>query len=147
MKNDNVQMKAARFVLNAIVMNKDYANLKDLSRDWLPDATHIEIYDYLKIKSELGEKVTAGSLYGNIDETNELNEVINNYEEINGLGLEEKYYGDCLIKLANAYLSEQIAELTKEFEDETEKHKKTELLARLSELQKKLRSQNLADKY
>ena len=147
LKNDNVQMKAARFVLNAIVMNKDYANLKDLSRDWLPDATHIEIYDYLKIKSELGEKVTAGSLYGNIDETNELNEVINNYEEINGLGLEEKYYGDCLIKLANAYLSEQIAELTKEFEDETEKHKKTELLARLSELQKKLRSQNLADKY
>lgn len=147
LKADSVQLKAARFVLNAIVMNKAYAHLGDLSRDWLPDVTHIEIYDYLKIKNELGEKVTAGSLYGNIAETDELNEVINNYEEINGLGLEEKYYGDCLIKLANAYLTEQIANLTKEFEDETEKNKKTELLAGLSEMQRKLRSQNLADKY
>lgn len=147
LKADKVQMKAARFALNAIITNKKYAKLSDLKRDWLPDATQIEIYDYVKMKSELGEKVAAGMLYGNVSETPELDAVINNYEEISGLGLEEKYYVDCLIKLADSYYGEEIERLTKEFEDETDSGKKTELLKRISQIQTKLRSQNLEDKY
>ena len=75
-----------------------------------------------------------------------MNSVINNYEKLSDETVEEKFYIDCALKLANGYLSEKIAELTKTYEDETDMAKKSNLILQLVTLQKKLRASDIEDK-
>ena len=139
-------MKAARFVLNAMLKNKEYADISLLDREWFKSEIHKEIFDFVKSRKDNGEAVTIGLLFDHVEESDEMNSVINNYENLSDESVEERFYADCALKLANAYLTERIAQLTKTYEDETDMAKKSNLIQQIVALQRKLRASDIEDK-
>lgn len=142
----DVELKAARFILNALLNGKRYADVNLLDREWFVCDVHREIFDFIKSRADKGEDIKISLLFDHIEESDEMNSVINNYEKLSDETVEEKFYIDCALKLANGYLSEKIAELTKTYEDETDMAKKSNLILQLVTLQKKLRASDIEDK-
>lgn len=142
----DVDLKAARFVLNAMLKNKEYADISLLDREWFKSEIHKEIFDFVKSRKDNGEAITIGLLFDHVEESDEMNSVINNYENLSDESVEERFYADCVLKLANAYLTERIAQLTKTYEDETDMAKKSNLIQQIVALQRKLRASDIEDK-
>ena len=59
---------------------------------------------------------------------------------------EQNYYQDCVIVLANDFISKQLEGLNKKYNAATEYADKKAIIAEMAQLQQKLKSKNLNDK-
>lgn len=143
------EMKAARYVLNRLLLNASVADVEKLQREWFTDALHAEIFDFVT-RYEKG-KVNTSSIFEALSDN--ANEERNNIlaAEIpfkdNEAAAAKRYYDDCALVLANAYLSLNVNILKKQYNSLTDQKQKRDCLTRMSEVQQKLKSDSITDKF
>lgn len=145
----NIENKGANYfaemsIIHCLIKNKPYANALDFEKEWFKSDSHKEIFEEILKLKESGNNITAGILLLKFDST-ELKEAINFGEELDEAAL-QKYFFDSGMKIADTYLNEVIEECGKLFDSEKDAAEKMNILMRLSNAQKKLKSKNLTDK-
>jgi DNA primase len=135
-------VKAGRFVLNKILTGADFADYKQINKDWLVDTTHQSIFG--DVVDTLG-KVKIATLFDKYDH-GELGNIVGDDVVFEHATSEQNYYHDCIMVLANNYISKQLEGLTKQYNAATEYADKKAIIATMAQLQQKLKSKNLNDK-
>lgn len=127
-KQDNLQSKAIKYLLWAIINNKDYAH-KDFRLDKLPiNDFHKSIFSYARSNKDIKK------IYLEFDESvhNELGEILVFGEQYSQDPIVQKqYYDGYYAQLLLEVLEQDIAQLSKEYEVETEEKNKRAILDEL----------------
>lgn len=139
-------IKAEQCVLHYLLFNSEFAKIDELQREWFSNEIHIEIFDFISKKKANNENINAGMLYGIIQESDEMNAVVNLELKLEDEKLEEKYYNDSAIMIANLYLTKIINETSARYEEESEASAKKSLIVSLTSAQQKLKLTTIAGK-
>lgn len=136
-------MKASRFVLNKILTKASYANAELVKKEWLPHPLHQEIFDRF-VSS--GGTLQISSLFDEENDNEELGKIVG--DKVAAMeGPDDKiYFADCLVSLANDYLSARLEKLKNEYATLSSPEDKKRNIEEIATLQKKLKSKNVEDK-
>lgn len=138
-------LRASRFVVNRILDNANYVVYGNIVRDWLAHPTHKIIVDWAS-KQPVGE-VKVSKLFDEIGYDNsELNKILGINLNFARQSLEADYYEDCLISLANSYISGRLEYLKGQYENSSSQDEKRALMQEIASLQKSLKSKLIKDK-
>lgn len=138
-------VRAARFVLNRIMENAEYADIDALREEWFALPKHCEIARFAKGQPK-GE-FNVGKMFVYVENDDEVNRILNiDCALFEGEG-EKNYYDACLKILADDYLSRSINELKEKYASQSDPNERKATLTAISGLTKKLKSKNLNDKY
>lgn len=137
-------LRAGRFIVNRIMNNAKYIDLALIKKEWLPHAVHQSIFEYAQTLPQ-GE-FNVGRMYDNIEDDEEINRVLNVNMHFANAAKESEYYLDCLIALANEYISGRLEFLKNEYNSLSDAAKKRDFVAEITLLQKKLKSKSIQDK-
>lgn len=140
---DSKNVKASRFVLNKILNRAPYANVDLVKKEWLQHPLHQEIFDRFV---ESGGTLQISTLFDDDKEQNEISKIVG--DKVAAIeGTDEKaYFADCLLALANDYLSARLEKLKTEYTTLTSDEDKRNNISEIATLQKKLKSKNIEDK-
>lgn len=135
-------VKAGRFVLNKILTHADYADHTIVNKEWFTNTTHQSIFgDVIDTHGQ----VRVATLFDKYDHT-ELGNIVGDDVVFEQTSNEQNYYHDCVIVLANNYISKQLEGLTKKYNAATEYADKKAIITEMASMQQKLKSKNLKDK-
>ena len=136
-----VSLEAARFVLNKMASGADFAKPDDvISRDVFGDnEVHKLVYDYVKEKTDAGEKPQAHMLYS-LSQDEEVANVLNSVKEFHDETKLIKYYGDSVRLLNLNYVNFRIKTLSQSFDVAVDSAERRKIMEELSVCQKLLRS-------
>lgn len=138
-------LRAVRFVLNKLVNNSGFVSYLGLSEDWFAMPVHKSIFN--AVAKQKGEfKLSQFIDEATEEEAKELNVVLDSSFEFSNEAMEQSYYYDCLLSLANEYLSGKLEILKKEYAELSDPEEKRRTVAEISSLQQKLKSKNVKDK-
>jgi len=118
---------------------------KILFADFLKKASdvHRSVYEYALTVPKGGFNV--GQMYSYIDDA-EINAVLDINLGFASKAKEEEYYVDCVLTLANEYLTARLAELKSRYNSLSDTEEKKATVNEIAALQKKLKSRSLSDK-
>ena len=136
-------MRASRFVISRIMDNAAYADLSALNKDWFASDVHRAVYEYALSVPKGGFNV--GQMYNYIDDA-EINAVLDINLGFASKAKEEEYYVDCVLTLANEYLSARLAELKAAYNSLSDAEEKKATVNEIAALQKKLKSKSVGEK-
>jgi DNA primase len=138
---------AERCVLNFLLKGYHFADIEKIRREWFSTPEHAEIFDFILNGKKEGKIVNIGMLFNAIRENEYMERVINFNPKIVEMPLLEKYYFDCALTIANGYLLKVKDTLAKKFEEASDAAQKKDLLAALSEVQKKIAQKSPEEKH
>lgn len=134
------EKKAARFVLAACLLNKEYALDCDPTELKFDEEEHRKIAEYIAEGRKEG-KVRASGLFDLMDADGELSEVLNlDYGENLEGEQAERFFADSVNTLKRKKLKEEIDRLTGTYNQEQLLEKRQEIILQINELTKKLRN-------
>ena len=137
-------VKAGRFILNKILTKAPCGDSELVKKEWFVLDLHKSIFkDFLSSNGE----VIIGSLFDKYQDE-ELGKIVGDeveFKEEQEAG-EVAYFNDCVKILANEYISNQLANLTKKYNSATDTAEKREIITQMALLQQKLKSRNIKDK-
>lgn len=135
-------VKASRFILNKILTKDPCANAELLKKEWFTTELHRSIFeDFVSANGE----VKVGSLFDKYQDA-ELNKIIGDEVEFGDTPNEKAYFIDCVMVLANEYITKELAGLTKKYNGATALADKKEILSQMATMQQKLKSRKVEDK-
>ena len=136
-----VSLEAARFVLNKMASGADFAKPDDvISRDVFGDnEVHKLVYDYVKEKTEAGEKPQAHMLYS-LSQDEEVANVLNSVKEFHDETKLIKYYRDSVKLLNLNYVNYRIKTLSQSFDACPDASERRRIFTDLSVYQNMLKS-------
>ena len=136
-----VSLEAARFVLNKMASGEEYAKPMDVvSRDVFGDnEVHKLVYDYVKEKTEAGEKPQAHMLYS-LSQDEEVANVLNSVKEFHDETKLIKYYRDSVKLLNLNYVNYRIKTLSQSFDACPDASERRRIFTDLSVYQNMLKS-------
>jgi DNA primase len=163
-------VRATRFVLNRLLENAEYAEVIQLKPDWLLYDVHKAVLAFVGASGK--GKVVAGNLFeyliqnglyktdasnedttdgndGKIEDTDvngEINKIFDIKLNFDNKMREAEYYFDCLNTIANEYISGRLEFFKQKFNNLTDSEEKRNCIVEIGELNKKLKSRNIADK-
>ncbi len=135
-------VKAGRFILNKILTHGDFVNLDELKKEWFTHPLHQDIFEDVTVSNNT---LKAGSLFDKYQDE-ELNKIIGDDVVFEHASTEKNYYTDCILVLANDYVSKQLEGLTKKYNAATDSTEKRRILGEMASFQQKLKSKNVKDK-
>ena len=135
-------VKAGRFVLNKILSGASYAKVDGLRKEWFAVPLHQSIFADVV---DSGGKVLVATLFDKYQD-GELGNIVGDNVVFEYGSSEQNYYQDCVIVLANDFISKQLEGLNKKYNAATEYADKKAIIAEMAQLQQKLKSKNLNDK-
>ncbi|MBQ3494116.1 MAG: toprim domain-containing protein, partial [Clostridia bacterium] len=143
--SEDACQKAFKFIMASLLYKKPYANLEfDLSK-YLINSSFSKLYEILRKAYLENKQVIISNLYDIFDMENEPNilSIINyNFEDIENL---ELYYNECVWKIRETYLKNNIQKLTEDFKKAESNEIRKEIALKLNNEQKKLKTKSLED--
>ena len=141
-KPEDKTVKAGRFVLNKILTKAPCAVTESIKPECFMIDLHRALFEeYISTNGE----VKIGSLFDKYQDP-ELNKIVGDEVEFKEDKIANTYFSDCVLILANEYITRELAQLTKEYNSATESDKKREIISRMASLQQKLKSRKVEDK-
>lgn len=135
-------VKAGRFILNKILTHASFSDIGFLKKEWFTHPLHQSIFGDV-VESAGGLKVAA--LFDKYTD-DELNKIIGDDVVFEVPATEQIYYNDCILVLANDYISKQLDGLTKRYNASSTPADKKAIITQMASLQQKLKSKNVKDK-
>ena len=135
-------VKAGRFILNKILTHASFSDIGFLKKEWFTHPLHQSIFGDV-VESAGGLKVA--TLFDKYTD-DELNKIIGDDVVFEVPATEQIYYNDCILVLANDYISKQLDGLTKRYNAATTPADKKAIITQMASLQQKLKSKNVKDK-
>ncbi len=139
-ENADREKKAARFVLAACLLNREYAQTCDPTELQFDDEEHRKIAAYIEEGRKEG-RVRPSGLFDLMDADGELAEVLNlDYGDNLDGEKAERFFADSVNTLRRKKLLEEQSRLNAAYNQETSREKRLEIAARIGELIKKLKN-------
>ena len=139
-ENADREKKAARFVLAACLLNREYAQTCDPTELQFDDGEHRKIAAYIEEGRKEG-RVRPSGLFDLMDADGELAEVLNlDYGDNLDGEKAERFFADSVNTLRRKKLLEEQNRLNAAYNQETSREKRLEIAARIGELIKKLKN-------
>lgn len=135
-------VKAGRFILNKILTHASFGDIGFLKKEWFTHPLHQSIFGDV-VESAGGLKVA--TLFDKYTD-DELNKIIGDDVVFEVPATEQIYYNDCILVLANDYISKQLDGLTKRYNASSTPADKKAIITQMASLQQKLKSKNVKDK-
>lgn len=135
-------VKAGRFILNKILTHASFSDIGFLKKEWFTHPLHQSIFGDV-VESAGGLKVA--TLFDKYTD-DELNKIIGDDVVFEVPATEQIYYNDCILVLANDYISKQLDGLTKRYNASSTPADKKAIVTQMASLQQKLKSKNVKDK-
>ena len=135
-------VKAGRFILNKILTHASFSDIGFLKKEWFTHPLHQSIFGDV-VESAGGLKVA--TLFDKYTD-DELNKIIGDDVVFEVPATEQIYYNDCILVLANDYISKQLDGLTKRYNASSTPADKKAIITQMASLQQKLKSKNVKDK-
>ena len=135
-------VKAGRFILNKILTHASFSDIGFLKKEWFTHPLHQSIFGDV-VESAGGLKVA--TLFDKYADE-ELNKIIGDDVVFEVPATEQIYYNDCVLVLANDYISKQLDGLTKRYNASSTPADKKAIITQMASLQQKLKSKNVKDK-
>ena len=135
-------VKAGRFILNKILTHASFSDIGFLKKEWFTHPLHQSIFGDV-VESAGGLKVA--TLFDKYTD-DELNKIIGDDVVFEVPATEQVYYNDCILVLANDYISKQLDGLTKRYNASSTPADKKAIVTQMASLQQKLKSKNVKDK-
>lgn len=135
-------VKAGRFILNKILTHASFSDIGFLKKEWFTHHLHQSIFGDV-VESAGGLKVA--TLFDKYTDE-ELNKIIGDDVVFEVPATEQIYYNDCILVLANDYISKQLDGLTKRYNASSTPADKKAIITQMASLQQKLKSKNVKDK-
>ena len=135
-------VKAGRFILNKILTHASFSDIGFLKKEWFTHPLHQSIFG--DVVESAGQLKVATLFDKYTDE--ELNKIIGDDVVFEVPATEQIYYNDCVLVLANDYISKQLDGLTKRYNAATTPADKKAIITQMASLQQKLKSKNVKDK-
>lgn len=137
----DAQRKAARFVLAAALLDKKYASSCDLTQFEFDDPTHDSVATYVMRERRGSGMVRASGIFDIVPADGELAEILDlDYGDNLESAEAERYFRDCVTTLMRRPLMRKIASARDEYERAQSAEEKREILTRIDEYTKKLKS-------
>lgn len=136
-----VSLEAARFVLNKMASGADYSKPEDvISRDVFGDnEIHKLVYDYVKEKTDVGEKPQAHMLYS-LSQDEEVANILNSVKEFGDETKLVKFYRDSVKLLNLNFVNFRIKTLSQSFDEAADANARRNVLTELAVYQNLLKS-------
>ena len=139
-ENADREKKAARFVLAACLLNREYAKTCDPTELQFDDEEHRKIAAYIEEGRKEG-RVRPSGLFDLMDADGELAEVLNlDYGDNLDGEKAERFFADSVNTLRRKKLLEEQSRLNAAYNQEASREKRLEIAARIGELIKKLKN-------
>ena len=135
-------VKAGRFILNKILTHASFSDIGFLKKEWFTHPLHQSIFGDV-VESAGGLKVA--TLFDKYTDE-ELNKIIGDDVVFEVPATEQIYFSDCILVLANDYISKQLDGLTKRYNASSTPADKKAIITQMASLQQKLKSKNVKDK-
>ena len=135
-------VKAGRFILNKILTHASFSDIGFLKKEWFTHPLHQSIFGDV-VESAGGLKVA--TLFDKYTD-DELNKIIGDDVVFEVPATEQIYFNDCILVLANDYISKQLDGLTKRYNASSTPADKKAIVTQMASLQQKLKSKNVKDK-
>ena len=135
-------VKAGRFILNKILTHASFSDIGFLKKEWFTHPLHQSIFGDV-VESAGGLKVA--TLFDKYAD-DELNKIIGDDVVFEVPATEQIYFSDCILVLANDYISKQLDGLTKRYNASSTPADKKAIITQMASLQQKLKSKNVKDK-
>ena len=136
----DAERKAARFVLAACLLGKPYAAECDLLQFEFSDPAHRTVAAYVMQSRKTGS-VRASGIFDLMPADGELAEILDlDYGDNLDSKAAERYFRDSVATLLRRPLINRIAKLRTDYEKTQDMHEKREILTRIDEYTKKLKS-------
>ena len=135
-------VKAGRFILNKILTHASFSDIGFLKKEWFTHPLHQSIFGDV-VESAGGLKVA--TLFDKYTD-DELNKIIGDDVVFEVPATEQIYFSDCILVLANDYISKQLDGLTKRYNASSTPADKKAIVTQMASLQQKLKSKNVKDK-
>lgn len=134
--NDEKSILASRYILNAFLFNKSFAQEYALTEIDFANETHKKIKDYILDKQEKGEQIIFGNLFDEFDqeESQELSKIAELETSHTYQFDQAVYFEDCIKTLKVESLTKMISELTVQFTKETDTVKRREISTLITNL-------------
>ena len=142
-KKEDTILLSSRYVMNRIMDNSPCVNLAEIKREWLAHPKHQEIFDYAL--SLGGEKFSVGQMYAHVEDDQEINKILDLDWKLNNKQ-EADYFADCLVLLANEYISGRLEYLKTAYNTMSDQDEKRAAVREITSLQKKLKSKTISEK-
>ncbi|MBR7162544.1 MAG: DNA primase [Clostridia bacterium] len=136
-------VKASRFILNKLLTKSPCARADIVKVEWLASDLYKSLLE--EYNSTDGE-VKIGSLFDKFEDP-ELNNIVGDDVVFDEDANESTYFTDCVLVLANEYISKALSELTKKYNGATDATEKRAIIAEMASLQQKLKSKKIEDKF
>ena len=136
-------VKASRFILNKLLTKSPCARADIVKVEWLTSDLYKSLLE--EYNSTNGE-VKIGSLFDKFEDP-ELNNIVGDDVVFDEDANESTYFTDCVLVLANEYISKALSELTKKYNGATDATEKRAIIAEMASLQQKLKSKKIEDKF
>ncbi|MDR3263042.1 MAG: DNA primase [Clostridiales bacterium] len=133
-KRENAYLAAVRFILNALLFKKSYAEYSADIAPHLIDQTHIGIFAYISDCKECGIEPRAGAVYDEVDDSAELEAVMNVTTAFVNEADGKKYYEDSFKVIKKEKTSAELKKLREQFASETDVEKRNLITGRIKEL-------------
>lgn len=135
-------VKAGRFILNKILTYASFSDIGFLKKEWFTHPLHQSIFGDVV---ESAGQLKVATLFDKYTD-DELNKIIGDDVVFEVPATEQIYYNDCVLVLANDYISKQLDGLTKRYNAATTPADKKAIITQMASLQQKLKSKNVKDK-
>ena len=135
-------VKAGRFILNKILTHASFSDIGFLKKEWFTHPLHQSIFGDVV---ESAGQLKVATLFDKYTD-DELNKIIGDDVVFEVPATEQIYYNDCVLVLANDYISKQLDGLTKRYNAATTPADKKAIITQMASLQQKLKSKNVKDK-
>lgn len=136
----DAERKAARFVLAAALLGKPYAQKCDLMQFEFADPTHRTVAAYVT-KERASGSVRASGIFDLMPADGELAEILDlDYGDNLDSAAAERYFADSVALLLRRPLISKVAKLRTDYEKAQTMQEKREILTRIDEYTKKLKS-------
>ena len=135
-------VKAGRFILNKILTHASFGDIGFLKKEWFTHPLHQSIFGDVV---ESAGQLKVATLFDKYTD-DELNKIIGDDVVFEVPATEQIYFSDCILVLANDYISKQLDGLTKRYNAATTPADKKAIVTQMASLQQKLKSKNVKDK-
>lgn len=143
-EREKKSVRAARFVLNRLLLNAPYAGADSLRREWFIHIGHRKIYDF--VLSFPHGRAVAGNIFDVLGQEEEVSKILDLNMDFENQAMEEEYYFDCLMTVANEYLSARLEFLKKSYDTLSEQEDKRRTVMEIQEVTGKLKSRIIKEK-
>ena len=142
-KAEQASISRMRFVISRMLYNAKYVNREIINVDWFTEPTARAVVEWIKSKGN--EDIIIGDMFAAIPQSDEMNAYLDEKRDFSSEIVEENYYKDCLIQLANDYIRATMQNKKASINDATADEKR-QIMQDLSVLNQKLLAQDLDSK-